>query len=80
MLGACSTCVRWQSRVINSGATVDGLFLFACLFVFVIFYAPVFCRFVLFACIFVVVVVVVLYCLVFFLVFWGMVGWGGSIN
>ena len=74
MLGACDTCVRWQSRVINSGATVDGLFLFACLFVFVIFYAPVFCRFVLFACIFVVVVVVVLFC---FVVFFSFLGDGG---
>ena len=75
MLGACNTCVRWQSRVINSCATVDGLFLFACLFVFVIFYAPVFCRFVLFACIFV-VVVVVLFCFVFFFSFLGDGGMG----
>ena len=45
MFGTCNTCVRLQSRVTNSGATVDGLFLFVCLFVFVTLFA-----FVLFLC------------------------------
>ena len=33
MLGTCNTCVRLQSRVTSSCATVDDLFLFVCLFV-----------------------------------------------
>ena len=40
MLGTCNTCVRLQSRVTSSGATVDGLF-FVCLFV--CFYFVCFC-------------------------------------
>ena len=37
MLGACNTCVRLQSRVTSSGATVDGKFLLLLLFLLLLF-------------------------------------------
>ena len=38
MLGACNTCIRLQSRVTSSGATVNSWMIFFYLFFYILFY------------------------------------------
>ena len=68
MLGTCNTCVRLESTVASSGATVDGLFLFVSLFVYLFAWGFFVCSFLLLS--------LLLFCFYYYLLFFSLEFWG----